>query len=117
MRHVEYPLIRHRVMVQVKHLLTSGATATHAVVGAVLLAMVQGIGGRRWIGWAHPPAVRQVPCAEDLRHRPLRPLPAKVCGRAVGGVCDRDWVTVAMCHACCSSASSGESEGVVLEAL
>jgi hypothetical protein len=40
MRHVEHPLVRHRVVEEVKHLLTGWAAATHAVIGAILLAML-----------------------------------------------------------------------------
>jgi hypothetical protein len=39
MRHVEHPLIRYGVVVEVKHLLARRATATHAVVRAILLAV------------------------------------------------------------------------------
>jgi len=41
-RHVEHPLVRHGVVVEVKHLLAGWATAAHAIVGAVLLAVVTG---------------------------------------------------------------------------
>jgi hypothetical protein len=39
MRHVEHPLVRHCVVVEVKDLLARRAAATHAVVGAILLAV------------------------------------------------------------------------------
>jgi hypothetical protein len=47
MRHVEHPLVRHRVVIEVKHLLAGRTAAAHAVGGPVLLAMLQRVGGRR----------------------------------------------------------------------
>src|SRR5260221_579721 len=44
------------------------------------------------------------------------PFQRKCVGVPVGAAYHRDGMAVAMRHACCSSASSGESEGVVLEA-
>ena len=41
MRHIEHPLVRHRVVIEVKHLLAGRAAATHAVIGLVLLAVAQ----------------------------------------------------------------------------
>src|SRR5258706_15487832 len=103
MRHVEYPEIRYRVVVEVEHLFACRATAAHAVVGAVLLPVIERVDGRRRIDGAHPPAIHQVPCLEDLRHWPLRPLPAKVWRRPIGGAYHRDVMAVARRPACCSA--------------
>jgi hypothetical protein len=40
-RHVEHPQIAYRVVVEVKHLLARRATAAHAEVRPILLAVVQ----------------------------------------------------------------------------
>jgi hypothetical protein len=39
--HVQHPKIRHRVVEEVEHLLTSWAAATHALEGPVLRALVR----------------------------------------------------------------------------
>ncbi len=103
MRHVEHPPVRHRVVGEVKHLLACWAVAAHAIIGPVLLAVVDRVDGGRRIGGTHPPAIHEVPRLEDLRHRPLRPLPAELCRRAVGTACDRDGMAVPMRHAYCSA--------------
>jgi hypothetical protein len=96
MRHVEHPGERHRVMVQVKHLLASGTTATDAVVGTVLRAGAERIGCRRRIDWPLPPAIAQMSRREVLGDRIPRIPPAKACRRAVGCARHLDGLAVPM---------------------
>jgi hypothetical protein len=84
MRHVERPQIRHRIVVEVKHLLASGATAAHTIVGPILLAVVQRVGGGCRIDWTYLPAIHEVPRREDLGDGIAGVPPAKVYWCAVG---------------------------------
>src|SRR5258706_10833862 len=103
MRHVEHPRERHGVVGEVKDLLASRATAAHAVVGAILLAVAQRVDSRRGIGWPFPPAIHEVPGRKDLGDGIAGVPPPKARRRAVGSSLHRDGMDIAMRHACCSA--------------
>jgi hypothetical protein len=65
MRHVEHPQIGYRVVGEVKYLLACWAPAADAIIGAILLAVVDRVDGGRRIGGTHPPAIHEVPRLES----------------------------------------------------